>query len=88
MLNCCLINFNIVDLVLVGEVNFIKKFLVKYNNMYFNESKYLGKSMFILKMVDFLLNIDGFVWFVDLKLGIIYVLMRIKRVILYFVEKC
>lgn len=46
--------------------------------MYFNESKYLGKSMFILKMVDFLLNIDGFVCFVDLKLGIIYVLMRSK----------
>lgn len=51
-------------------------------------SKYLWKSMFILKMVDFLLNIDGFLWFVDLKLGIIYVLMRIKRVMLYFVEKC
>lgn len=83
-----MINFNIADLVSVGEVNLIKKSLVKYNNMYFNESKYSGKSTFISEMADLSLNIDGFVCFVDLKLGITHALMRTKRAIPYSVEKC
>lgn len=74
----------------VGEVNLIKKSLVKYNNMYLNESKQkiFVKSTFISEMADLSLNIDGFLWFVDLKLGITHALMRTKRAMPYSVERC
>lgn len=51
-------------------------------------SKYSWKSTFISKMADLSLKVDGFVWFVDLKLGITHALMRTKRAMPYSVEKC